>query len=175
VRAATPPTMDAPAVATQQAVRGRMHREFPPPPPGKHIFPVDAASNCVLWRGSFGSSHSVDPAGHQGTDIMGSGGRAGYAIAPGQIVRRFLNTGSAGWGWTIVNSATNTTYRYFHLTENAATLRVDDRVEVGDVIGYVGDSGTTAGNFHLHLEIRPGDVAVDPLPLLDIPPICRVI
>jgi murein DD-endopeptidase MepM/ murein hydrolase activator NlpD len=49
-------------------------------------------------------------------------------------------------------------------------------VKAGDVLGYVGSSGTSGEtNFHLHFEVRPGNVAVDPLPLLFIDTkVCRV-
>ena len=49
-------------------------------------------------------------------------------------------------------------------------------MEAGAVIGYVGSSGTSSDtNFHLHFEVRPGNVAVDPLPLLTIDTqACRV-
>ena len=41
---------------------------------------------------------------------------------------------------------------------------------MGDVLGFVGSSGTdSATNFHLHFEVRPNNVPVNPLPLLDIP------
>ena len=40
-------------------------------------------------------------------------------------------------------------------------------MKAGDTIGYVGNSGTFGvDNFHLHFEVRPDNVAVDPLPLL---------
>ncbi len=44
------------------------------------------------------------------------------------------------------------------------------RVRRRDVLGFVGRSGiSSATNFHLHFEVRPINVPVNPLPLLDIP------
>ena len=41
---------------------------------------------------------------------------------------------------------------------------------MGDVLGFVGSSGTdSATNFHLHFEVRPNNVPVNPLPLIDVP------
>jgi murein DD-endopeptidase MepM/ murein hydrolase activator NlpD len=53
--------------------------------------------------------------------------------------------------------------RYCHLSAVAAGLKVGDHVDQGQMIGYVGNSGTPASysdptqEIHLHLEIRVGD------------------
>jgi murein DD-endopeptidase MepM/ murein hydrolase activator NlpD len=53
--------------------------------------------------------------------------------------------------------------RYCHLSAVAEDLEVGQRVEQGQIIGYVGNSGTPASYYeqgaetHLHLEIRIGD------------------
>ena len=66
---------------------------------------------------------------------------------------------------------TNTTYKYFHMADNRNGLNVGDRGRApATMLGFVGNSGTgSADNFHLHFEVRPNDVPVDPFPLLDIP------
>lgn len=174
----TPQSIDTAASSTQVAVRGRARREFAPPPAGKYVFPVDAASNCSVWRNSFGRVGSVSSSGiHEGTDIMGSAGRAVYAIADGVLTKRYTGTGTSGSGsgWTLTVAGTTTQIKFFHMAVDDLGWKVGDQVRVGDVLGYVGDTGTTAGNFHLHLEVRPNNVPVDPLPLLDIPAICRIV
>lgn len=154
---------------------GRIHRDLPVPAPGLLNFPVDAASNCYLSRSSFGASRDGGARGHEGTDIMGSAGREVYAIANGVLEKRYTNTGTAGFGWTLRDPQTGVVYRYFHLAENPAGRVQGDDVVIGDVIGYVGDTGTTVGNFHLHLEVRPDNSPVNPVGLLDVPtPPCRV-
>ena len=154
---------------------GQVHRDLPIPAAGLLNFPVDAATNCYLSLSSFGASRDGGARGHEGTDIMGSAGREVYAIANGTLEKRYTNTGTAGFGWTLRDPSTGVVYRYFHLAENNAGRTEGDKVVVGDVIGYVGDTGTTVGNFHLHLEVRPGNVAVNPVGLLDVPtPPCRI-
>lgn len=165
------------ALAAQTAVRTfRIHREFPVPPAGMLILPADPAGYCTLWRGSFGRTPSASPTGkHEGTDIMLPGGNMVFAVEPGVLTRRYTGAGTSGsgYGWTLTGDS-GVIYKYFHLATDDLGRRVGDRVERGDVIGYVGDTGTIAGNFHLHFEVRPNDVPVDPLPKLVIPSACRV-
>ncbi|HPE48461.1 MAG TPA: M23 family metallopeptidase [Hyphomonas sp.] len=57
---------------------------------------------------------------------------------------------------------------YAHLSGYVAGLRQGQKVHRGEVIGYVGDTGTTTGP-HLHYEIRREGRALDPMSLY-IPP-----
>jgi murein DD-endopeptidase MepM/ murein hydrolase activator NlpD len=141
---------------------------------GKLLFPVDRGSDCYVLD-NFGERRSPTRL-HEGVDIMGSAGRAVYAVAAGTLTQRYTNTGTAGWGWTLYDASTNTTYKYFHLTEDPNGLVQGATVSRGDVLGFVGSSGTSSEtNFHLHFEVRPNNVAVNPLPLfVSIPPPCRV-
>lgn len=142
-------------------------------PEGKLLFPVDVGADCYILD-NFGDDRGGRQ--HEGLDIMGSAGRPVLAMAAGTLTKRYTNTGTAGWGWTLFDGATNTTFKYFHLTADANGLVEGATVAVGDVIGYVGASGTSSpDNFHLHLEVRPGNVPVDPLPLLHVEPTgCRI-
>lgn len=164
------------ASATQQAVRtGRVRREFFPPP-GKLPFPADPVTYCSVWRQSFGRVPSVSPTGkHEGTDIMVPGGNLVFAVESGVLVKRYTGTGTSGsgYGWTLRGDS-GVFYRFFHMATDDLGRVAGDRVEMGDVLGYVGDTGTTARNFHLHFEVRPNDSPVDPLPLLDVPAACTV-
>jgi len=138
-----------------------------PAPAGKLIFPVSPGRDCYILD-NFGD---VREAGrrHEGLDITGSAGRPVYAVANGRLTRRYTNTGTAGWGWTLEDATTSTTYRYFHLAPDAVGLREGSSVTVGQILGYVGNSGTYGeNNYHLHFEVRPNNVAIDPLPLLVI-------
>ena len=143
-----------------------------PPPEGKLIFPLAPASDCYV-NDSFG-----DPRGsrsHEGIDIMGSALQPVYAVAAGELTQIYTDSGlsyGAGNGWKLVDEQNNVTYKFFHLDSHEEGLNVGDSVNVGDVIGYVGDTGTSGTpeypNNHLHFEVRPNNVPVDPLPLLHI-------
>jgi murein DD-endopeptidase MepM/ murein hydrolase activator NlpD len=146
----------------------------PPVPDGKLMFPVAASSSCYILD-NFGDARGTDRL-HAGVDIMGLAGREVFAVASGVLTKRYTNTGTAGWGWTLRDASTKTTYQYFHLDEDAVGLVEGSSVTAGQTIGYVGKSGTFGeDNFHLHFEVRPGNVAVDPLPLLVVDrTTCRV-
>ncbi|MBI5088355.1 MAG: M23 family metallopeptidase [Actinobacteria bacterium] len=58
---------------------------------------------------------------------------------------------------------------------------VGDKVTLGQLIGYVGDTGNAndsgPNNYHLHFEVHPGGqakAAVDPVPMLEIPRACTL-
>jgi murein DD-endopeptidase MepM/ murein hydrolase activator NlpD len=52
--------------------------------------------------------------------------------------------------------------RYAHLRNVPNELAVDDRLLAGDIIGYVGATGTATGP-NLHYEVRVNGRATDPL------------
>jgi murein DD-endopeptidase MepM/ murein hydrolase activator NlpD len=136
-----------------------------PVPAGMLMFPVSAGSDCYVLD-NFGDARGSTRL-HEGVDIMGSAGRPVLAVVSGTLVKRYTNTGTAGWGWTMYDASTKTTYKYFHLAEDAVGLVEGSSVTAGQTIGYVGSSGTSGeANFHLQFEVRPDNVAVDPLPLL---------
>jgi murein DD-endopeptidase MepM/ murein hydrolase activator NlpD len=168
VSAATGP-LDGPGSALKTAKRLGVEprRVPPPPPPGKLIFPVEIpATSNIYVLDNFG-----DCRGHEGIDILAArGGNPIFAVADGVLTNWYTNTGTAGFGWTLFVAETNVTYKYFHLADDQNGLIVGSRVRLGDVLGFVGSSGTSSpDNFHLHFEVRPNKIPVDPLPLLDIP------
>ena len=155
--------LDAAGTALEPAERLALRP--PPVPEGMLIFPVAPASDCYVLD-NFGDARGSTRL-HEGVDIMGSAGRPVFAVVSGVLTKRYTNTGTAGWGWTLYHEASNTTYKYFHLAGDAVGLTEGDSVTLGQTIGYVGKSGTAGeDNFHLHFEVRPDNVAIDPLPLL---------
>jgi len=96
---------------------------------------------------------------HLGEDwANGYAGGSVYSAAAGEVV--FAGQGS-GYGNMVVirhtlgDGSTVTSY-YAHL--NSADVSVGDLVEIGDVIGEVGNTGTSTGP-HLHFAIFVGDNA----------------
>jgi len=142
-----------------------------PPAAGKLMFPlgIPLAKSNIYVLDNFGDCRG--DRGHAGVDILASGGgNPIFAVADGELTQWYTNTGDAGWGWTLYVAATNTTYKYFHMQNNKNGLDIGRRVKTGDVLGFVGSSGTdSATNFHLHFEVRPNNVPTNPLPLIDVP------
>jgi len=155
--------LDQPGTALQTAERLMLRPS--PVPEGKLMFPVAPGRDCYVLD-NFGDARGSTRL-HVGVDIMGSAGNEVFAVASGVFTKRYTNTGTAGWGWTLHDESTDTYYKYFHLAEDAGGFEEGSSVEVGDTIGYVGNSGTFGvDNFHLHFEVRPNNVPIDPLPLL---------
>jgi murein DD-endopeptidase MepM/ murein hydrolase activator NlpD len=96
------------------------------------------------------------------------------SVAAGVITKTYVDSGKthgAGNGWTIYSADTNITWKYFHMDDFAEGLEEGDAVEQGQVIGYVGNTGTSGAlsdrNYHLHFEYRPGNVARDSYSMLE--------
>ena len=104
---------------------------------------------------------------HHGLDIFADFGTPIRSPDRG-VVSRFSNGGSGGIAvW--IRGQDGTAYYFAHLLERAEGIFVGMRVQVGTVIGYVGDTGNAQGGTpHLHFQIHPGGGApVPPKPSVD--------
>lgn len=131
-----------------------------PPAEGEILFPLDVSSGFSAYvLENYGDTRGrCCGYYHQGVDIMADEGTPQLAAVDGVLTKRYENS---FWGWTLTGDD-GVLYKYFHSAEDANGWSVDDRVQQGDVIGFVSDSGTSAGNFHLHFEYRPNNVPADP-------------
>ncbi len=103
---------------------------------------------------------------HQGTDIFAAFNTPVRAPANGHI--RITNGGLGGLAVYVVEP--NGTYWYMaHLAGLAPNIVEGTQIAVGQIVGYVGDSGNAKGGMpHVHLEIHPmGGPPVDPKATLD--------
>jgi murein DD-endopeptidase MepM/ murein hydrolase activator NlpD len=102
---------------------------------------------------------------HRGIDI--STYRVGdpiVATADGQVVS--VNFDATGFGNFVVIRHKHGFYtRYGHLL--SFRVKTGDRVEQGDVIGYIGNTGRSTGP-HLHYEVHIGSDIVDPFKFLNV-------
>ena len=102
---------------------------------------------------------------HNGIDI--STGRVGDAIvatANGQVVS--VNYDPTGYGNYIIIRHRHGYYtRYAHLL--STRVRLGQRVQQGDIIGNIGNTGMSTGP-HLHFEVIVGSDVVDPLQYMRI-------
>jgi len=127
---------------------------------------IRANSAPNLWpvegqvTGSFGER--IDPfngegAFHSGVDIGSTFGKQIIAPANGVVV---ATETLGGYGKAIlIDHGNGISTRYGHLSGFAVTA--GQRVQRGDVIGYVGESGRSTGP-HLHYEVRINNTPVNP-------------
>lgn len=110
---------------------------------------------------------------HAGIDISGCGfGSPIFAIGPGTVTQ--VNTGCPGQGYygskcgggygnaVFVDHGNGILVKYAHL--NSTNVSVGQRVSRGQVVGTMGNSGSSTGT-HLHFEIRVNGTAVNPYSL----------
>jgi len=88
---------------------------------------------------------------HTGTDFAAPRGTPIYATADGTV--RFAGR-KGGYGITVVlNHMNSITTHYTHMSRYKKGLNSGDKIKRGDVIGYIGSTGTSTGN-HTHYEFR---------------------
>lgn len=97
---------------------------------------------------------------HHGVDYAAPSGTPVYSVADGVVTM-------AGWGGgggnTIkIKHAGNIVTGYLHLRGFAKGIRVGTRVSQGQLIGYVGSTGTSTGP-HLDYRLWKNGTAIDPL------------
>ena len=149
-----------------------------PPPPGAAsvgrfnfvgaVFPVLGEYDFGSGSGRFGAGRSGHS--HQGQDVMADCGVPLVAARGGVVLTRARHS-AAGNYLVIRDAVSGQDFMYAHLSA-PAIVRKGDRVETGQPIGIVGDTGH-ASACHLHFEIwsAPGWYAggqpIDPLPTLE--------
>jgi murein DD-endopeptidase MepM/ murein hydrolase activator NlpD len=144
----------------------QLYREPAPaslPVPVQGIGPPDLADT---WGGARSGGRT-----HEGIDIFAPRGTPVIASTHGVVVFKGLNllggrvvkvVGPGGW------------YHYYAHLDAWSTVGIGDWVEVGTVLGYVGDSGNAKGTpTHLHYGIYVGGEATNPYPLLVPTPLRR--
>ena len=91
---------------------------------------------------------------HEAIDVLAPRNTPVLAVEDGTIAKLFFSDG--GGGITVYQFDPTETYVYYyaHLEKYADGLKEGDRVERGDVIGYVGTTGNAPRNTpHLHFAI----------------------
>ena len=112
---------------------------------------------------------------HEGQDIFARPGTPLVAVRDGIVLdggggRSFYSYGG-GNTFVMYSPLDDRSYVYLHM-KSPALVKAGERVKAGQLIGYVGCTGSCDG-FHLHFEVREGRAvygpqkkAFDPLPLL---------
>ncbi len=115
---------------------------------GIAAFPVQSGYEFV---NSWGAARSGGR-GHKGTDILAPRGVPILAIESG-VIERFSNHSLGGLA-IYLRGDSGSLYYYAHL-DSFGPQAEGQRVEVGEVIGFNGDTGNARGTPHLHFQWSP--------------------
>jgi murein DD-endopeptidase MepM/ murein hydrolase activator NlpD len=96
---------------------------------------------------------------HAGMDFTAPAGTDVYATGNGTVVAVLKSKRGLG-NHIIINHGFGYTSIYAHLSN--FNIRVGQKVQRGDVIGFVGNTGTSVAN-HLHYEIKLNGANIDPV------------
>jgi murein DD-endopeptidase MepM/ murein hydrolase activator NlpD len=138
--------------------------------PNGYVFPVFGPSS---WADDFGVPSRIPSIGfHHGIDIFAPLGAPVLAVNDGVVFS--VGYISIGGNRLWLRDDQGNEFYYAHLSAFSPLAADGRRVQAGDVLGYVGNTGDAKGGpFHLHFEIHPVgllrlgyDGVVDPAPYL---------
>ncbi|MCB1246910.1 MAG: peptidoglycan DD-metalloendopeptidase family protein [Acidimicrobiia bacterium] len=99
---------------------------------------------------------------HKGVDMFNTRNTPLLAVTDGRIK---FSSNSIGGRSTHLYADNGVVYYYTHLEAHPTNISSGQRVSKGTVVGFLGNSGNARYTSpHLHFEIRPGGVAVNPYP-----------
>jgi murein DD-endopeptidase MepM/ murein hydrolase activator NlpD len=128
-----------------------------------YVFPV--YGHDVSFTDTYGAPRS-DTGWHHGNDIFAPLGTPILAVADGTLSKVGVNALGGNRLW-LTDQRGNSFY-YAHLSAFAPVAVDGAKVQAGQVIGFVGNTGDAVTTPpHLHFEVHPGDGdSVDPYPYL---------
>lgn len=124
---------------------------------------IQPVSNKDLSRIASGFGYRIDPIYktvkmHAGLDFTAPQGTAIYATADG-VIKTAGNTGNGYGNHVVINHGYGYETLYGHMYRIKA--RAGQRVQRGDLIGYVGSTGKSTGP-HCHYEVHKNGQKLDP-------------
>jgi murein DD-endopeptidase MepM/ murein hydrolase activator NlpD len=130
-------------------------------------FPVDGR-NMRAIQSVFGAERDGGARSHDGVDIFAPRGTPVLAAAAGEAYRIGITNLGGKVVW-VRDPVRNARLYYAHL--DSQHVRNGDRIEIGDTLGFVGNTGNARTTPpHLHFGIyRSGEGPIDPVPFLDPP------
>jgi len=155
-------TTTAPAETSTTTAASTTTTTIPPQPPGTMTCPVDGATT---FTDTWGDPRPGGRA-HHGTDLLAAEGTPLVAIEAGYIWSP--NWDSDGGLGLYIRGDSGSTWYYAHMSAYVTGLFGGMRVEVGQLVGYVGHTGNATVP-HLHLGWYPdgyGYPLADPYPIV---------
>ena len=125
----------------------------------RFVFPVGGSATI---GGPFGAPRASTGRAHEGNDIFANFGTPVVAVADGELANVGTLPISGNRLWVYADSGDQ--FFYAHMSAFSANAVNGRRVEKGEVLGYVGNTGDAEPTPpHVHFEIHPGGGdAVDP-------------
>lgn len=125
---------------------------------------IQPVSNSDLKRVASGYGYRIDPIYktprfHAGLDFTAPQGTPIYATANG-VAKIAGNTGNGYGNHVVISHGYGYETLYGHMYR--VKVKVGERVNRGEVIGYVGSTGKSTGP-HCHYEVRKGTQRIDPV------------
>lgn len=106
------------------------------------------------YKGSFKVSQIYKGSRHKGIDLVGLDSKDIYATLIGTVEAVGYDTHyTGGMGLYIRIRQDKTNHRYYFAHLSKVSVKVGQRVSIGDKIGVEGNTGASTGS-HLHYEIR---------------------
>ena len=144
---------------------------------GGYAFPV--YSDDVTYEDTFGAARAAPIGSHEGTDVFAPFGSPVVAVRDGRLTKVGTLPISGNRLWLVDEDGD--AFFYAHLSSFSTIARNGARVEAGDVLGFVGNTGDAEPTPpHVHFEVHPGGIEEDPVnpyPILtawearyDVPP-----
>jgi murein DD-endopeptidase MepM/ murein hydrolase activator NlpD len=126
-----------------------------------HVRPIEDGVLTDTWHAARAGGHV-----HEGIDIFAKTGTPIHAVSGGTVVKGFSDP--RGGVVVRIQGDDGNYYYYAHLKPGSEkALHVGQRVDTGDVIGQVGNSGDAATTPpHLHLQVKSGGEWVNPYDFL---------
>ncbi len=122
------------------------------PLPGKHI------------KDGWYKSRDGGKRYHTGTDIRADEGTPIRSCTDGVV--QFNGTNEGAGNYIVILDPMGFAYHYYHMVQPTDFLKLGDTVHAGDVIGYVGNTGSSSAN-HLHLSVlSPEMLTINPYTML---------
>ena len=123
----------------------------------------------MTWKitSKFGEQEAFRHRPHTGIDFGMPSGTELRSIHSGEIVK-IVDYGNSNLGKGVfVKWQDGKVSIYGHLSEFAKGIKVGDKVQAGDLLGYAGSTGRSTGN-HLHFAVKEGERFLDPSPYIDL-------
>jgi murein DD-endopeptidase MepM/ murein hydrolase activator NlpD len=128
---------------------------MPPEPDPTLLMPVDGVRVAQV-ADTWGAARS-EGRSHEGQDIFAAAGTPVRSATAGYVYR--VGQARLGGNVVLVVGGGGRRYYYAHLS-GFAEIREGQRIETGDLLGYVGNSGNAATTPpHLHFGVYSGDLA----------------